>query len=71
MPKHSELQVLHSNAGYYIGRNDAEGLPLSRESGYFPTYRNAEDALIKGFQIRDCVENNYAYDKGTLPDIRK
>jgi hypothetical protein len=38
MPKHSELQVLHSNAGYYIGRNDAE---------------------------------NYAYDKGTLPDIRK
>ena len=80
----SNLRVLKSAAGYFIGRvcvetdenneafivKDYEEI-YSRESGYFPTYRSAEDALLNGFQIRDCGENNYAYDKGTLPDIRK
>ncbi len=38
--KISELQVLKSAAGYYIGRTE-NGMPYSRESGYF---RNKDDA---------------------------
>ena len=38
----SELQVLKSAAGYYIGRTE-DGMPYSRESGYFRTYEEAEE----------------------------
>lgn len=39
------IQVLKSNAGYYIGTTDDEG-PCSRESlEYFPTYEAAFQAL--------------------------
>lgn len=39
------IQVLQSNAGYYIGTFDEEG-PCSRESlEYFPTYQTANEAL--------------------------
>lgn len=70
----STLMVMQSAAGYYIGRTcrDREegGFPFdepySRESGYFRSYEEAEKALTKGFNQRDCVENNYAYAKGTL-----
>lgn len=80
----SDLKVLESAAGHFIGRvcvetnENSEDFIIkgyeevySKESGYFPTYGSAEDALLNGFQMRDCVENNYAYDKGLLPDIRK
>jgi hypothetical protein len=38
------LQVLQSNAGYYLGTMDEEG-PVSRESEYFPNFLAAETAL--------------------------
>lgn len=39
------LQVLQSNAGFYLGTTDEEG-PVSRESlEYWPTYTEAEKAL--------------------------
>ena len=41
MSKISELQVLKSAAGYYIGRTE-EGMPYSRESNYFKDRDNAE-----------------------------
>lgn len=65
----TDLKVLHSNAGYYIGRTD-NGDPYSRESGYYRSYEEAEKELKNGFEVRDCVENNFAYDSGNLPDIR-
>lgn len=38
------LQVLRSNAGYYIGTIN-EGMPCSRESTYYPTEELAQSAL--------------------------
>ena len=40
----SELKVLRSAAGYYIGRTE-EGMPYSRESTYFSTSEEAEELL--------------------------
>lgn len=68
--EYSELKVMHSNAGYYIGREDEFGAPYSRESGYY-TFDEAKTALIEGFEVRDCAENNHAYNTGALPDVRK
>jgi len=70
-----ELRVMKSPAGWYIGRycwvkttKFEYEEPYSRESGYFPTKEDAETEL-KGmsFEVRDCSENNYAYEQGTLP----
>lgn len=48
----SELQVLHSNAGYYLGRtceDEVDGMvfdvPYDRQSGYYKTQEQAEQAL--------------------------
>ena len=38
---YSELQVLKSAGGYYIGRTQ-EGMPYSRESMYFKTKEEAK-----------------------------
>ena len=47
--KHFPLQVLRSNAGYYIGTIDEDGFPLSRESKeYFRKQAEADQALAKG-----------------------
>ena len=50
------LQVLHSNAGYYIGRFcDCSG-PYSRETSYFKNYESAQktlDAMFFDHCIRD------------------
>ena len=40
----SELQVLKSAAGYYIGRTQ-EGMPYSRKSTYFKTKEEATELL--------------------------
>ena len=40
----SELQVLKSAAGYYIGRTQ-DGMPYSRESDYFRTFEQANIIL--------------------------
>lgn len=44
VPGVSELAVLKSAAGYYVGRT-LDNMPYSRESGYFITARKAEEAL--------------------------
>lgn len=44
VPGVSELSVLKSAAGYYVGRT-LDGMPYSRESGYFGTAEKAEEAL--------------------------
>ena len=45
----SELRILQSAAGYYVGRVEIteEGyeVPYCRESGYYPTREKAESAL--------------------------
>lgn len=52
--KTSRLQVMHSNAGYYIGVGYREDdmpaslgypLPYSRESGYYATQEQAQAVL--------------------------
>lgn len=45
----SSLQVLHSNAGYYVGRTYLDNetgmwFPFSRETEYFPA-RNVADRI--------------------------
>ena len=68
----SDLKVMKSAAGFYIGRSciDEEmpgfDQPYSRESGYYGSYESAA-ADIKTFPVRVCVENEYAYDSGTIP----
>lgn len=41
----TEIQVLRSAAGYYVGFLDEDGLPFSRETSYFPSYEAASAAL--------------------------
>jgi hypothetical protein len=73
----SELHVMQSGAGYYIGRScldpDCGGMevPFSRESGYM-TKTAAVEAMASPYQdwpVRDCVENNALYASGELPDL--
>ena len=76
--KVSTLMVMQSAAGFYIGRTCLEtdeqsdsycgGMheQYSRESEYYPTEQIATKAFIEGFVVRDCGENNYAYEQGTL-----
>jgi hypothetical protein len=44
VPGVSDLRVLRSAAGYYVGRT-LEDMPYSRESGYFKTEAKAAEAL--------------------------
>ena len=71
--RYTDLEVLHSNAGYFIGRLcwvEEDGLPGyrdmgSRESVYFRTQEEAQQALDSGeFDVRECAENSYAYERG-------
>ena len=39
-----ELEVMQSPAGWYLGTSD-NGAPNSRETGYWATRREAQDAL--------------------------
>jgi len=65
--KLSQLQVCESANGYYIGRtswDDEFGFeePGTRESEYFNTKKDAEDALETGdWYVRQCSENEYLY----------
>jgi len=43
-----KLEVIESRAGYYIGTWCKCG-PYSRESGYYPTRKDADKAFDKGF----------------------
>ena len=72
---YSDLKVLNSMAGFYIGRtcwDPDPGFeePGSRESEYFRTHGEAERALESGECVaRDCAENEFAYSRG-LPRPR-
>ncbi len=48
-PRYTEMQVMKSNAGYYVGTyyNNPDGYqePGSRDSGYFATAEEAEQEL--------------------------
>ena len=72
--KISNLQVLQSAAGFYIGRTCEEipGLiePYSRESGYYRT-REAAEADMDTFEIRICAENELAYEQGMMSRPRR
>jgi hypothetical protein len=71
MCKYSDLTVCRSAAGWYIGRVyvDPDGweMPGSRESEYYPTLTDAEDALMQGFTLRVCDENLAAFVRGEIP----
>ncbi|MDH5413364.1 MAG: hypothetical protein OEW87_04440 [Flavobacteriaceae bacterium] len=44
-----KLQILHSNAGFYIGTKNEDGTPVSRESEeYFQDKEQATEALKSG-----------------------
>ena len=57
MNKPSDLKVMKSNAGYYVGRSQFDDemgidMPYSRESGYYPSKLLALDALDKDMYFR-------------------
>ena len=61
---YSDLKVMHTMAGYYLGRtfwDEKYGFeePGSRESEYF---RNEEDVMFA--KLRNCPENERAYKNG-------
>lgn len=43
----SELKVMKSAAGYYVGRTTMSGEPYSRESQYVSTEQHARALLIE------------------------
>lgn len=49
------IQIMNSNAGYYLGTVD-EHEPYCRITGYY-----SDSATLKAgeYQYRDCAENNY------------
>lgn len=60
------LQVLQSEAGFYIGAQLDRG-PYCRVSKYYGSEKLAKYELkMKLFQLRDCVEINAIMD-GLLP----
>ena len=67
----SNLKVMRSAAGFYIGRSctddDMPGceIPYSLESGYYPT-EAAATADLRTFDVRVCAENEYAYETGVI-----
>lgn len=69
----SELKVMKSGAGYYIGRSCTEDddpgfpMPYSRESGYFASAEEAQTHLDNYGGDRQCDENDFAKANGMLP----
>ena len=74
----SELMPMKSNAGWYMGRfciefDDTRQMPpfmepWARETGYYPSKEAVTDAHEgNALIIRDCIENNALYTKGTIP----
>jgi hypothetical protein len=66
--KGKKLQVLNSNAGYYIGVFDDEG-PYCRMSEYYRSRELAEAALESGvISERVCVENKFCSGGFCIPN---
>lgn len=49
------MEVLSSNAGYYVGTTDDIGLPNCRVSEYF---KSQEELKSSPIQFRNCCENS-------------
>ena len=56
----SELKVMRSNAGYYLGHSQ-DGMPYSRESGYFPTEELAKAFLDYSELADDLADGELGY----------
>jgi hypothetical protein len=56
----TDLKIMHSPAGFYIGREMADGEPFSRESGYYRSKSEAQEHLNNGDFGRDCIESQFA-----------
>lgn len=55
-----KVEVLKSQAGYYIGTTDEYDGPYCRISSYYSNYDDALMALnTKSFSVRDSVEINF------------
>ena len=73
---YTELMVLKSNAGYYVGRLSDEGFPYSRDSEYFGTKEDAQITLdlmqqIEGYEIElDQINDDmdFYFDKGIMDE---
>jgi len=62
----TELQVLCSGAGYYIGYLCKDGMPYSRESDYFPDEQSCQAALD---QLKTAISDPKA-DRQSLDFLR-
>ena len=66
----SDLTILKSPAGYYLGRTDMNQMPYSRQSEYYPNITTAKFALmVYPNTRRPCDENTKIYameDKGEI-----
>ena len=65
----TDLMVCSSAAGYFIGRLcwdelDAFEDQYSCESDYYASSEAAQADLDRGFEVRDCPENELAYELG-------
>lgn len=66
----SDLQVLRSGAGFYLGRmcwsEDCGGLiePYTRETGYMSEAETVASLASGEFDVRECPENDLAYAQG-------
>jgi hypothetical protein len=64
----TEPEVMSTPAGYYIGFRDEDGLPYSRETGYFATASEADDKL-KTFKEVFATDPTMAQE--LLPFVRR
>jgi len=66
--KVSELKVMRSAAGWYVGRDCVEDgwlMPYSRESGYFATETDAQiflDWCMQMYDITDDEDEFYGHE---------
>lgn len=65
----SELQVLKSAAGYYIGRTQL-GEPYSRKLTYFKTKEEAEELLKKYENTPDIINDTITLSKNKVRKYR-
>jgi len=61
-------EVCTSGGGrYYIGYNDEDGLPYTRESEYYRTYEKAEEALEEGTYSRGLIPRAWRQKRRPKP----
>lgn len=59
---HMKLDVQLSGAGYYLGYWCRQCGPYSRETGYFATKEDAQDALNRVESVEPSNIRNYDYN---------